>query len=104
MAIKPFKMMTTQMACCGCQTVSGFPQDWYYLTKREIERKKKAIDKHLTLDVSRSKKPFMLAILNENQHQYIHDILKKHDFKVLRTRRNGRHGHKLYLYARLGPW
>ena len=99
-----FTKTTMLLSCCGARGFHGFPTAWYAYTSKEEKQKIRSVDAKMKKDIELApNKPFHLAILNDIQKPYLHDILEKHGFKVIRKQRNGhkRYGRMCYLYCRV---
>lgn len=103
--LNPFVTMSSFPACCGAKMFHHFPENFQYNTKKFNEKTVKGVDKELKklFNVGHWG-AFFLAILNEAQNIHLKDVMEKHDFKVIKKKKNPGSGAMLYLYCKsVGP-
>ena len=91
------------LACCGARMLHHFPELWDCRPALEIKTLIRSVDKELKKIFNIAPKhfgAFFLAILNEQQNTHLKDVMKKHDFKVIKKKTNPSGGAMLYLYCK----
>ena len=92
-------------ACCGAKMLQRFQENFLNNTVAYNKKTVISVDKELKkIFKTGDWGAFFLAILNENQNIHLKDIMKKHDFKVIKKKTNPSGGAMLYLYCKsVGP-